>query len=72
MNSKKVQVNDAQAQFPQLLELVKKGEEIIIMDNNEPVAQLIAIPIHKKAGLTSSDKGEKWTSEDFDIKLGDD
>jgi prevent-host-death family protein len=72
MISKKVQVNEAQAQFQQLLEFVKKGEEIIIMDKNEPVAQLIAIPMHKKAGLVSTDSGEKWTSEDFDIKLKDD
>ena len=72
MIAKKVQINDAQTQFQQLLELVKKGEEIIIMDNNDPVAQLIAIPPHKKAGLASSESGEKWTSEDFDIKLGDD
>jgi prevent-host-death family protein len=72
MIAKKVQIKDAQAEFHRLLELVKQGEEIIIMDNNEPVAQLIAIPAHKKAGLASSNSGEKWTSEDFDIKLEED
>jgi prevent-host-death family protein len=40
----KVSVDEAQNRFAELLDQVACGEEVIITDKGEPVAELVAIP----------------------------
>jgi len=40
----KVSVDEAQRRFFELLDLVACGDEVIITDRGEPVAELVAIP----------------------------
>ena len=40
----KVSVDEAQSRFAELLDRVACGDEVIITDRGEPVAELVAIP----------------------------
>jgi antitoxin (DNA-binding transcriptional repressor) of toxin-antitoxin stability system len=61
---KKVQIEDVQNNFQQLLAVVLKGSDVIIMDKHKAIAKLVKIDSGK-----SVTKEDKWTSDDFDIKL---
>ena len=63
---KKVQIEEAQNNFQQVLAVALKGSDVIIMDKHKAVAKLIRI--NTDEGVK---KGDKWTSDDFDIKLGE-
>ena len=63
---KKVQIEEAQNKFQELLAVVLKGSDVIIMDKQKPVAKLVRINSDKDAK-----KDDKWTSTDFDIKLSE-
>jgi len=61
---KKVQIEDVQNNFQQLLAVALKGSDVIIMDKHKAIAKLVRIDSGK--GATKEDK---WTTDDFDIKL---
>ena len=63
---KKVQVEEIQNNFKQLLAVALKGSDVIIMDKHKAIAKLVRIDTEK-----SSTKEDKWTTDDFDIKLSD-
>ena len=42
--SKKVSVQEAARQLPELLAMVRRGEEVVIAQEDEPVTRLISIP----------------------------
>lgn len=67
--TKIVSVQDAQTQLAKLLSFAMKGNEVIIVEDNKPLARLVPIPSTaqpRKAGLS---KGKIWISDDFDAPL---
>ena len=65
---KKVQIEEAQANFLEMIEYVKKGSDVIIMDKHRAIAKLVRVDSEEQ----KSDNKDKWTSKDFDIQLSDD
>ncbi len=65
-----VNIDEAKNQLQDLLALAAEGNEVIITDEGKPLAKLVPIAIQKKriAGLN---RGQIWTSEDFDAPLTD-
>jgi len=66
-----VQVNmhEAKSRLSQLVELVERGERVLIARNGTPVAELV--PVATKAGKRKGGqlKGKVWMSPDFDEPL---
>ncbi len=62
-----VDVSEAQAHLRELLDRVNAGTQIILSENEKPVARLIPFS-EKIAGLHA---GSIWTSNDFDEPLPD-
>jgi antitoxin (DNA-binding transcriptional repressor) of toxin-antitoxin stability system len=46
-----VTLEQAQAQLADLIHKLAPGEEIVIIENNQPVAKLVSEPLKAKAGL---------------------
>jgi antitoxin (DNA-binding transcriptional repressor) of toxin-antitoxin stability system len=63
---KKVQVEEVPGNFQQLLAVALKGSDVIIMDKHKAVAKLVRIDADN-----NTKKEDKWTSDDFDIKLSE-
>lgn len=63
---KKVQIEEMQNKFQEILAIALKGSDVIIMDKHKAVAKLVRINSEKDAK-----KEDKWTSDDFDIKLSE-
>jgi antitoxin (DNA-binding transcriptional repressor) of toxin-antitoxin stability system len=63
---KKVQIEEMQNKFQEILAIALKGSDVIIMDKHKAVAKLVRI--HSEKGAKKEDK---WTSDDFDIKLSE-
>jgi prevent-host-death family protein len=58
----------AKSNLSKLLDLAIKGEEIVITQNDQPVAKISPIKRSLKRG---SAKGKVWMSDDFDEPLED-
>lgn len=67
--SKTVDIHEAQKNFPELLSLAQAGDEVIIVDNNEPLAKLV--PFNRRVRTPGLNKGAMVVSEDFDEPLPD-
>jgi len=63
---KKVQIEEVQSNFQELLAVALKGSDVIIMDKHKAVAKLVRIDSGEDAK-----KEDKWTTDDFDIKLSE-
>jgi antitoxin (DNA-binding transcriptional repressor) of toxin-antitoxin stability system len=63
---KKVQVEEIQNNFKQLLAVALKGSDVIIMDKHRAIAKLVRID-----GEKSGTKEDKWTTDDFDIHISE-
>ena len=63
---KKVQFEEIQNNFHQFLTAALRGSDVIIMDKHKPIAKLVKIDSEK-----STTKENKWTTDDFDIKLSE-
>lgn len=61
----KVNVHEAKTHLSKLIEKAKKGEEIVIANNGNPEARLIA---YEPAGKEwfGMDEGKGWIADDFD------
>ncbi|WP_017294866.1 type II toxin-antitoxin system Phd/YefM family antitoxin [Geminocystis herdmanii] len=67
-----LELKQAKNQLNELLEIVLKGEEIIITENNEPVIKLTPIKLDKKPPRQpGSAEGKVWIADDFDAPLTD-
>lgn len=67
MQTEMVDVAEAQAHLKELVRRVSEGLQVILSENEKPVARLM--PLRKRiAGL---DAGSTWTSDDFDAELPD-
>jgi prevent-host-death family protein len=72
-----VALQETQGQLLELLALTLKGDEVVITENDKPVARLVpaeaesvddAPPRKRIAGLN---RGSIWVSDDFDEPLPD-
>ena len=61
-------ISQAKSNLSSLLDLAIKGEEIIITQDDKPVAKISPI---KKPLKRGSAKGKVWMSDDFDEPLED-
>lgn len=66
-----VELAQAQAELPQLIEAVGKGEEIIITRAAQPIAKLISLARREGDLQLGSAAGLVTFSEDFDEPLED-
>ena len=73
-----VEMKSVPAKLPDMLAAVKNGDEVLIVDNNHPVAQLIAVKQTAGAKATKKPKrklgscaGKIWIADDFDAPLDD-
>ena len=64
----KLDINQAKSNLSKLLDLAIKGEEIVITQDDKPVANISPIKRPLKRG---SAKGKVWTSDNFDDPLED-
>jgi prevent-host-death family protein len=62
-----VDVSEAQAHLKELVQRVNSGTQIILSENEKPIARLVPVS-EKIAGLHA---GSIWTSDDFDEPLPD-
>ena len=61
---KKVQIEEVAAKFEELLAMVLKGSDVLIMDKHKAVAKLVRIDSGE-----GDKKEDKWTTDDFNIQL---
>ena len=64
----RLDISQAKADLSKLLDLAIQGEEIVITQDNNPVAKISPIKHPLKRG---SAKGKVWMSDDFDEPLED-
>ena len=72
MQTKTIDVHEAQTHLVELLSLVTAGTEIILTKGNTPLARIVPLanaPTPRVAGLHPE---AIWTSEDFDEPLPED
>ena len=63
-----VEIESAAAQFSELVNLVRGGEEVVITDRSLPVARLVPPIRRRKLGTAA---GQVVVSPDFDAPLDD-
>jgi prevent-host-death family protein len=66
-----VSVNEAKNQLPDLIALAAEGNEVIITDEGKPLARLVPMTSSAKQRVAGLNRGQIWTSEDFDEALPD-
>ncbi|MCO5196363.1 MAG: toxin-antitoxin (TA) system antitoxin [Anaerolineae bacterium] len=72
MATKTVDIQDAQTQLTELLDLALQGTEVIFARDNMPLARLTAVDaVPGKKRVAGLHEGAIWTSEDFDDPLPD-
>ncbi|MEB3249763.1 MAG: type II toxin-antitoxin system prevent-host-death family antitoxin [Merismopediaceae bacterium] len=64
----KLDISEAKSHLLKLLDLAIQGEEVVITQNDNPIARISPIKRPLKRG---SAKGKVWTSDDFDQPLED-
>jgi len=66
-----VSIREAQAQLPDLIHRLAPGDEVVITENNEPVAKLAGTePKTQRPCKAGSAKGSNhWMAPDFDAPL---
>jgi len=68
----KVSISEAKYRFPDMLDRIAIGEEVVLTDKGEPVAKLVPIPAtaKKRRGIRlGSAKGEFTVPDDFNDPL---
>lgn len=66
----KVNMHEAKSRLSQLVELAKKGEDIVIAKNGKPEARIVPIEPEPKECF-GMDEGKIWMADDFN-ELPDD
>lgn len=62
-------VDVQEAHLPELLSLALAGNEVIITENDRPVARLIPVASLNGPRVAGLNRGAAWISEDFDDPL---
>jgi antitoxin (DNA-binding transcriptional repressor) of toxin-antitoxin stability system len=69
-NSNIIEMHEFQNQMTNIIFLLKNGNQLILTENNEPIAKISPIVKNKRiAGLYSGDL--EFISDDFDSELSD-
>ena len=73
MLTKTIDVHEAQVDFARLLSLVLKGVEVILTQDDTPLARLSPIASSDEPRVAGLHQGAIWTSDDFDepVSLND-
>jgi prevent-host-death family protein len=66
-----INVDEATTQLADLLAIASEGGEVIITQNGKPLARLVPISQHQKKRVAGLNRGNIWTSKDFDEPLPD-
>ena len=68
-----VTIEEAQAKLSELIDKLTPGEEVVITQNDQPVARLVGEPSHvRKPRQPGSAKGKiLYMADDFDAPLED-
>jgi prevent-host-death family protein len=69
--TKTVTLHDAQTQLLKLLSFAMKGNEVIITQDNKPLARLVPFTSTDQPRIAGLNKGKIWISDDFDAPLPD-
>ena len=69
MDKKTIEIQEAPAYLKNLLSVVSTGIEIILTEDNTPVARLLPIESAPTARIAGLHQGSIWISEDFDAPL---
>ncbi len=69
--TKTVTVHDAQTQLLKLLSFAMKGNEVIIVKDDKPLARLVPISSTSQPRIAGLHRGKIWVSDDFDAPLPD-
>ena len=69
--TRQVTLNEARTQLSDLVEAAKKGETILIAEDNHPVVQLVRVAPSKRRAQFGSAKGLVRLADDFDAPLAD-
>jgi antitoxin (DNA-binding transcriptional repressor) of toxin-antitoxin stability system len=66
-----VDIDEAKARLPELIDAVLRGESVTIAKDEQHAVQLVPIAPRRVPGRFGSGKGKIWMSEDFDEPLED-
>ena len=69
MSTKTVDVQAAQGQLKELLSLVATGIEVVLTEENQPIARLVPVARPVSARIPGLHPGAIWISDDFDKPL---
>ena len=69
MQTKTVDVHEAQTHLVELLSLVTAGTEIILTEGSTPLARIVPMAGATTPRVAGLHPGAIWTSEDFDEPL---
>jgi prevent-host-death family protein len=69
MLTKTVEVHEAQSNLKKLLSMVLEGTEIVLTENDTPLARLVPLALPTKPRIAGLHPGAIWTSDDFDEPL---
>jgi antitoxin (DNA-binding transcriptional repressor) of toxin-antitoxin stability system len=67
----RIDIHEANDHFLELMERIAKGGEVIIEQNDLPVARISPVPTAKKPRQSGSAKGLIHMADDFDEPLQD-
>lgn len=65
-----IEIRDAAGKLAELVQLARDGEDVVLVENGEPVARIVALP-RKARRVFGSAKGRIIISPDFDEPLED-
>jgi len=69
MSTKTVDMNDIQTRLAELVSLAREGSEVVIAENNKPVARLVLTPEPNQSRVPGFSRGAIWVRDDFDQPL---
>lgn len=71
MSNKTVDINDTKTSLSELVALALEGDEVIIAEDNKPLARLVPVSKSRPSRIPGLNHGEIWVSDDFDEPLPD-
>jgi antitoxin (DNA-binding transcriptional repressor) of toxin-antitoxin stability system len=66
-----VDISQTQIPLADLLAMVAKGEEVVIVDEGKAIARLAPIESENRPRIAGLHEGQSWVSEDFNDPLPD-
>ncbi len=71
MSTHTISINDAEGHLAELIDLVQKGDEVVISQKNQPSIKLVICDHASGKRVAGLNKGTVHMSDDFDDSLGD-